>query len=152
YYGGGGYGYNPYYGYSDPYSGFMRGTADILSAAGSFAVRVNESRMIGEQVKQARIDTRRQSFRQWLYERAQPPTKQAARERIQRLERRRALTDPPPSEILAAIPLNILYKDLRDRVRAGAKGQPIVIDEGTLRQINVRAPATAGNVGVLKPL
>jgi len=130
----------------------MRGTADILSASGSFAVRVNESRMIGEQVKQARVDTRRKIFDQWLYERANTPTNQDLREEIQRRERRRALTDPPPSEILAAIPLNILYKDLRDRVRAGAKGQPIVIDEGTLRQINVRAPMTAGNVGVLKPL
>jgi len=143
-YGGYGYGY-------DPFSGFMRGAADILSSSGSFAVRVQESRMIGEQVKQARVDTRRKIFDEWLYERANTPTNQDERERIQRLERRRAMTDPPASEIMAAIPLNILYKDLRDKVRGGAKGQPVVIDEGTLRQINVKSPS-AGNVGVLKPL
>src|SRR5262249_22424356 len=39
----------------------------------------------------------------------------------------------------------------RDKVRSGAKGQPVVIDEGTLRQINVKSPS-AGNIGVLKPL
>jgi len=156
-YGGGGYGgypyggYNPYMPYVDPFSGFMRGTADIISAAGSYAVRVQESRMIGQQVAQARVDTRRKIYDQWLYERATMPTNQDERERYQRYELRRALTDPQPTEILSAIPINRIYKDLRDKVAAGAKGQAVVIDEGTLQKINVTAPG-AGNIGVLNPL
>lgn len=159
---GGTYYPSPYFPFMDPWGGFMRGSrgmddygfmrgaADIISASGSYAVRVQESRMIGQQVEQARIDTRRKIFDQWLYERANTPTNQDERERIQRLELRRALTDPPPSEIMNADPLNRILLELKGKNSLPRQGA--VIDESTLRQINVRPPKTAGNVGVLRPL
>lgn len=137
----------------DPFAGFMHGTAEVLYASGDFAVRVQESRLINQQVQQARVDTRRKIFDQWLYERANTPTNQDERERFQRIELRRALTNPSPTELLGATPLNRILDDLKPRVTAGATGPSIPISEDVLKQINLTAKGGgAGNIGALKPL
>ena len=60
---------SPYgYGGLGPYGsylgsgGFLSGTADVIGAQGEFLKQEQEAKLKGEQVKQAKVDTRRKSF------------------------------------------------------------------------------------------
>jgi hypothetical protein len=127
-------------------AGFLRGTADVMSASGSLAIRLEQSRLINQQVVAAKLENHRRLWDQWLYERYNMPTLQDERERAFALATRRALFDPPTTEILAATTLNQLLKSLKGRTN----GRPIPLDENVLKQINVVDP-NGGNLGVLKP-
>jgi hypothetical protein len=140
---GGGYGNPPY---SDPSAGYLRGTADVVNAGGSLAIRLEQSRLINQQVVAAKLENHRRIWDQWLYERYNMPTLQDERERTLALATRRALTEPPTTEILSATTLNQLLRSLKGKTN----GQPIPLDENVLKQINVTVPA-GGNLGVLKP-
>jgi hypothetical protein len=145
-----GYGYTNSSMYSyDPYGGTFRGNADIINAQGKFMVNREQSFGICEQTKQAKIDTRRRLFDEWLYERANTPSLEDLREQDLRMSRRRALNDPPFTEILAATSLNTLLDHLKMAQGGGARGANVALDEDTLRRINVTSGA-GGNIGLLK--
>ena len=142
-------GYSPYgYGY-DPYGGALRGVADIVGAQGRFAVSMEQSRMMREQRRQAEVDTRRKIFDEWQYERANTPTLEDIREQDKKLARRRALNDPPITEVLSGTALNTLLDHLKMLQGTGAKGPNVAIDEETLQHVNVTS-GSGGNVGILK--
>jgi hypothetical protein len=124
----------------------MEGTADIMSASGSLAVQLKQAELMNQQVVAAKIQNRRRIWDQWLYERYNMPTLQDERERTLALTTRRALTEPPTTEILTATTLNQLLRSLKGRTN----GRPIPLDESILKQINVIDPA-GGNLGALKP-
>jgi hypothetical protein len=139
--------YSPYY---DPYGGsVLRGYADILGAQGKFAVNVEQSKGMREQRRQAEIDTRRKLFEEWQYERANTPSLEDLREQDRKMARRRALNDPPVTEILSGTALNTLLDHLKIVQGMGARGQNIAIDDETLKKVNVTSGA-GGNVGLLK--
>jgi hypothetical protein len=157
-YGGGGYGgkggfaspyssgYPFYPGYLPDYNaGFIQGTADILSASGSLAIRQEQARLINQQVVAAKLENQRRLWDLWLYERYNMPTLQGERDRANQLATRRAL-DPDTTEILHATALNQLLKELKGK----PPGQPIPLNETILKQINF-IDAGGGNLGVLKP-
>jgi hypothetical protein len=139
--------YPYYYPYSDPNAGFMRGVADVMSSSGSLAIRLEQARLIDQQVVSAKLENHRRLWDQWLYERYNMPTLQDERERWNALATRRALTDPPVTEILQATTLNQLLKSLKGKTNGG---RPIPLDENVLKYINVVDP-NGGNLGVLKP-
>jgi hypothetical protein len=150
----GGYGggfFNPGYPEEYPWSQegpaeYLQGVAGVMSASGDLAVQLQQAELINQEVVSAKIENRRRIWDQWLYERYNLPTLQDDRERASALATRRALTDPPTTEILTATTLNQLLRSLKGK----SKGQPIPIDEGVLRQINVIDPS-GGNLGALKP-
>jgi hypothetical protein len=146
--------YNPYYNsyvpYWDPYSGFLRGTAEIIAAEGRFRVNNEQSKLMHEQVRQARIDTRRRVFDEWLYERATLPRVRAEeRERLAEYELRYHLSSPAATDIYSATSLNTILDKLQKMQGEGLKGPTIPLDEDLLKQINVTTGA-GGNVGLLK--
>src|SRR5437899_2044969 len=62
------YGYGPYEGATaDPYGGYLRGAADIIGAQGRMLVTQQQSMLTAERVSQARLETRRREFDEWLY-------------------------------------------------------------------------------------
>src|SRR5262249_17054023 len=69
----------------------------------------------------------------------------------QRYELRIAMNNPPVNEVLSAESLNTIYKELRNKMAAGAKGQPIPLDPAILKQINLTSNS-GGNIGVMKNL
>jgi hypothetical protein len=146
-YGGGGY-YPPFYPYYAPdyNAGYLRGTADVLSAGGSLAVRLEQARLVNQQVVAAKLENHKRLWDQWLYERSNMPTLQDERERWNQLATRRALTDPPATEILQATTLNQLLRNLKGKTN----GRPVPLDENVVRKINVIDP-NGGNLGALKP-
>jgi RNA polymerase sigma factor (sigma-70 family) len=144
----GGSAYGSYY--EDPYSGYLRGNADVMGATGRFLMNQQEARHTAEQVRQARIDTRRKLFDEYLYERTNTPTLEDERERSQALEVRRSLSDPPVTEIWSAKALNDLLRDAQKLQAQGSNGPRVALDAGVLERINVVAGGRAGNVGLLK--
>src|SRR5262249_14900544 len=114
-------GYDPYYNpYNSPYSGYyhpyminvnpvgdnLRGAAAAMDAYGRNLIMTQDARVRFEQWQQARIQTRRAIFDEWLYEQANRPSVQDVREAQQRLDLRRALNNPPVGEVLSAGALN----------------------------------------------
>jgi hypothetical protein len=100
----------PWAGYfSDPYG--LHGAADVIRAQGQLMKDQQDAYLKREQVRQARIDTHRKQLEQWLWERDHLPTVEDERERFREEQHRRALHDPPPTEIWTAISLNELLND-----------------------------------------
>jgi hypothetical protein len=147
-YGGGGGYYPPYYSpwAPDYNAGFLRGTADILSAGGSLLIRQQQASLINQQVEAARLENHKRLWDQWLYERYNMPTLEDERKRWEKVDTERALNNPSTTEILQATTLNRLLNSLKGKTN----GRPIPVDESVLKYINVVDP-NGGNLGVLKP-
>src|SRR5205085_5189876 len=70
---------NPY----DPFSGYLRGSADVINAQGKFMVNQQQAFIMNEQYRQERLKSRRAAFEEYLYEREHTPTAQDDYERLQ---------------------------------------------------------------------
>jgi hypothetical protein len=134
------------YGYYDPYS-----PSTQLDAGGRYLVNVERSRLTREQVRQAKVDTRRRAFDEYLFERKNAPTWEDNRERLLDLSRRHALNEPPVTEIWSGRALNELLADVQ-LLQAGKRGDtaPIAVDESLMKRVNVTAGMEHGNIGLLK--
>lgn len=142
--------YSPPYAYSypDPYGGYLRGGADVINAQGRFMVNNQQALLLHESVRQARMESRRRIFDEWLYERANRPTLEDDRERDMREQVRRSRNDPPLTEIWSADALNSLLRDIQKLDAKGEKGRDVMLDEDILKRVNVTKGK--GNVGILK--
>jgi hypothetical protein len=147
----GAYGGSAYGSYSqDPYSGYLRGNAELITATGGFLKSYQDADRTREQVRQARIDTRRKVFDEYLYERTNAPTLEDERERRQALEVRRSLNQPPVTEIWSAKALNDLLRHAQQLQAGSAVRPPVPLDADLLKRVNVVAGRRAGNAGLLK--
>jgi hypothetical protein len=144
-----GSGYWPTWWDSNAIGETLRGTAAVINAEGTYLMQVQDSRIRYEQWQQARLDTRRKSIEEFLYERAITPTGEDLREQTQRYELRIAMNSPPVNEVLSGESLNTIYKDLKLKLASGAKGQPMPLDPAILKQINLTSNS-GGNMGVMK--
>jgi hypothetical protein len=142
-YAGGSYGSSYYY---DPNADFLSSTAGVLSAGGSLQVRLEQARLIDQQVASAKLDNHRRLWDLWLYERYNLPTLADERKRWEKVDTERALNNPSTTEILQATTLNRLLASLKGKTN----GRPVPLDENVLKQINVVDP-NGGNLGALKP-
>src|SRR5262249_32515590 len=141
------YGY-PWYSYPDPYRGYLSGAADVINAQGRFAVSQQEALYKREQVRQARMDTRRKIWEQWLWERQHRPTLNDELRRLEEAEAERARNFAPMPEIWSGKALNDLLRDLQ-KLQAKGPLPSVSLDQDTLDQINVTT-GTGGNAGLLK--
>jgi hypothetical protein len=133
---------------SDPYG--LHGAADVIRAQGQFAKDQQQAILIRESIVSARLDNRRKKQEQWLWERANLPTLQDERERTQRIETRRALTDPPITEIWSAKSLNDLLLELQKVYAPEGGAGNVPINPEHLARINVTSGRSGGNLGVLR--
>src|SRR5262249_59456939 len=108
-------GSSPYQSAADPFGGYLSGGADVINSQASFIVKQQEATLIAEYGRQARLETRRRQFDQWLYERDHRPTLEDERETSQQRELRRSQNDPPLTEIWSGKSLNTLLVDLQKR-------------------------------------
>jgi hypothetical protein len=143
-------GWNPYMPYWDPYSGILRGTADVINASGQYQQQVQSARILNEQVFSAQIDNRRRLIELIRWERATTPTPEDMRVREMEAYLSRSRRNPPMVEILNGDSLNALYNNMAKQQGAGLKGPRVDLDEDTLKRINVAPPLSNGNIGLLK--
>jgi hypothetical protein len=143
----------PYGWWGDPYGGYLRGVADIVNAQGRFAIAQQQAVLVREQIREARLVNRRRAFDEFLYERDRMPTLQDDRERTQAQELRRAMYDPPMTEIWSGKALNDLLNDLQRQLAKGTmstfRGPREQLDQDALARINVTS-SRGGNIGLLK--
>jgi hypothetical protein len=146
---GGSSSYSPYNYNSDPYAGYLRGSADVLKAQGQFVVDVQQSKQKKEQAEQAKIDTRRKLFDEILYERMHTLSFAERQEKIAALRLRRSQSTASVTEVRSGQALNILLKDLKKLHGRRSHGPQIDLDPKILKQINV-VGAGRGNIGLLR--
>jgi hypothetical protein len=149
---------NPYYpaGYG---SGFgpgnvLNGQANVISASGDLFVKQEQSRITREQANQAKIDTKRKTFDEMMYEKANTPTFTEDQEKVDMMIVRRILNKPLEAEVTSGQAQNILLPYLDKLLRVGAQGPPVPLDQAMLKQINVTSGGSGGgnigNIGLLK--
>jgi hypothetical protein len=142
---------NPYaIQYNGPVGGYLSGASDVIGAQGQMMKDQQQAFLQREQVRQAKIDTRRKNFDETNYERANTPTLDEEREfnRIQNVKRSK--NDPPVTEIWSGTALNSLLTNLQI---LHIQGPTVPLDPDTLQQINFSTGASAsgsGSIGLFK--
>jgi hypothetical protein len=141
---------SPYWGYSyNPYAGYLQGAAAVTQANGDYLIKTQEAALLREKVRQTRLETRRLQLEHWEWEREfRFNANKRERERIHQLEMERARELPPLTEILAAIPLNKLYDELR-KLPELPDAASMKVDPEWLAHIHTTVDGR-GNMGLLK--
>jgi len=144
------YPYNPYYPYSGYGNTYWTGSGGLLAANGQMMVDQQQAFAMREQVRQARIDTRKRGFDEYLYERDARPTTEDDRERDRIENLRRSRNDPPVSEIWSGKALNDLLLPIQQNLAQGRPGPRVPLTQDVLSHINVAATAGRGSIGLLR--
>jgi hypothetical protein len=134
-----------------PGGAFLSGAADVISSQGQLVNDLENAKITREQRNQMRIDTRRRTFDENMYERKHRPTVEDERERARQLRLRRARNDPPLNEIWSGKALNDLLDGIQKMLTQGIPGPNIPLDPEILSRINVTSGTTPeGSLGLLR--
>ena len=134
----------------DPYGGYLRGAASVITGQGKFITQFQQAKLSKEQAEQAKIETRRKLFDEIMYERAQTPSFTKQQEKLAALRLRRSQNTPSITEIWSGHALNILLKDLKALHAKKPSGPEIELSNDTLKQINIVDAKGKGNIGLLR--
>ena len=137
----------PYTNYGEA-GGFLIGASSVIDSSGKLMLSTQQARLMNEQVKREKLNTRRALIEEWLWERNNLPTLQDELERIQKLSLRRMQNDPPLTEITAGQALNELLTDIQRKF--SVQGPEITLNEEMLRKVNVTPAGKGANLGALK--
>jgi hypothetical protein len=146
---GSGMPYNPYISGADPYGGYLNGAANMTMAQGQYMIDSQKAYLMKEQVRGAQMDNRRRAYDEWLYERANTPSLNDERERIQKEDTRRAKNRPPATEIWSGTSLNQLLDDIQQLQAKGVHGPTVLTPTTTIKGVNVTVTGQ-GNAAMLK--
>jgi hypothetical protein len=143
---------NPYgYGFNyDPYGGYLQGAASVIGSLGHYYVQSQQANLLKEQVRAAQMENRRRLFDEWLYERANTPTRQDELERTFKEDLRYTRFNPDKNEIWSGRALNVVLDDLKRIDRSRASGGNATVEENILKKINLTSGKGNANLGVLK--
>lgn len=144
------YATNPYVQYNGPVGGALSGSADVINAQGQFMMSQQQAYLQREQVRQAKIDSRRKNFDEDLYERAKAPTVEDERERARLENLRRSRNDPPVTEIWSGKALNDLLLAIQQQFSRKIQGPNVPLEEFVVKHINVSGSQTGGSLGLLR--
>jgi hypothetical protein len=112
---------------------------------------IQEAALLKERVRKEKEENRRRAFDNGLWMRDHQPSAEDDRQKELRDQLRRSL-DPPASEIVSGLALNILLNDLATKVSKNGDVEETIIplDSDSLRHLNVVPSRGSGNPGVLK--
>jgi hypothetical protein len=134
-----------------PVGGYLRGTADVITATGNYQISRQQARLMNEQNRQSQLETRRQIFDQMRYEQAMTPTLEDLREKERQQQLRRSRNDPPLSEITSANALNQLFTNIqRVRTEFAVRGPFVPIAPEVVRRINLTDGTIRGSASLFK--
>ena len=144
---------SPYWGYSYyPYGGtLLHGVASIIEAKGDYLIKTQQAALLREQVRREKLVTRRLQLEHWEWERDfKAGALNRERKRVYEAELERARYDPPRSEILAAVSLNNLLKELKKLQQLPeAKNGSATVEGEWLDHIHTTVEGRS-NMGLLK--
>jgi hypothetical protein len=136
--------------YNGPVGGALSGASDVINAQGQFMVQNQQALQMREGVLQSRQDTRRKTLDEYLYERANTPTKEDDAERYRTEILRASRDNPSPTEIWSGKAPNRLLQAIQRQIAQGMQGPNIPLDADTVAHINVTTGAGGGNYAMLK--
>jgi hypothetical protein len=139
--------YGSYYG---PYGGYLAGAANVISSQGQMQVDQQQAVQMLEQTKSMRLDNRRKSVQEYLYERNVMPTAEDERERMRIEQIRHSRNDAAPTEIWSGKALNNLLQAIAQQDAKQIKGPMIPLEESTITHINFTTGASSGSLGLLR--
>jgi hypothetical protein len=146
YYPRGGYGYG--YGWGGPGS-VQAGQAQILDSIGNLAINQEKSRLEAEKVARSKLETRKATLNEMLYEKAMTPTYGEERAIDENRKVERMLTTPTSMEICEGKTLNQFLPLLEQMTSRGVMGPPIPLDPYALSKINVKTGGNGPNLSLL---
>jgi hypothetical protein len=141
---------NPYATYNGPVGGYLSGGADVINAQGNFMMSTQQAYLQREQVRQAKIDSRRKAFDENLYERDKAPTLEDDRERARIENLRRSRNNPPVTEIWSGKALNDLLLAIQQQFDRKIEGPRVPLEESVVKHINVSGSRAGGSLGLLR--
>jgi hypothetical protein len=144
--GNGGYG-SSYY--ETPEGAYLRGTAELANSQGKWMASLQRASLSKEQTSQARIETRRKKFDEYVYERSRTPTFEANREASSSQRLMQSLSHPAEGDILSGQALNDILADVAKTDEGAARGPVATLDNDLLQHINVTS-GKGGSAGLLK--
>jgi hypothetical protein len=137
--------------YNGPVGGYLSGGADVINAQGQFMTSTQQAYLQREQVRQAKIDSRRKAFDENLYERDKAPTLEDDRERARMENLRRSRNNPPVTEIWSGKALNDLLLAIQHQFDRKIEGPRVPLEESVVKHINVSGSRQGGSLGLLLP-
>jgi hypothetical protein len=141
---------NAWAGYGQAMGETLNGSANVIAADGQWRIADQQAKLVGQEVKSAKIDNQRKALDEWLYERDATPTLQDERERDQWEQLRRSRNNPPITEIWSAKALNDLLDSVRKSYSPVQPGPMVPIPPNTLNRINFTSGTTYRGTGLLK--
>jgi hypothetical protein len=134
---------SPYWGYVySPYG-------DAVRAQGDFLIKKEQAALLREDVRRAKLVTRRQELEHWEWERDfQINAANRGVETVRKAQVERSRNFPPVTEIVAGISLNYLFDELVKQPELPSAGST-PIEPGCLAHVHVTIDGR-GNAGLLK--
>ncbi|HEX3314192.1 MAG TPA: hypothetical protein VHR72_04830 [Gemmataceae bacterium] len=148
------YPYNPYYpggyGYGWGAGAALQGQAEVLKAVGTLAIDQEKSRIEREKANRAKLETRKATLNEMLYEKSMTPTygEEAALDENKKVQR--MMTTPVPGEISSGKTLNQFLPFLQRIMSQGIQGPPVPLDPYALSRINVTMGGNGPNLSLLR--
>lgn len=141
-----GFGYPAYYG---RYGGALMGASQVMQAANQGTLTNEQARSDRQKYYQEKLKTKRMTFDEMQYEKANTPSYTEEQEKLNSKKLRRMMGQPNPYELTRGDTLNAMLDPLRTLSAAGGQGPPQPLNPTILRQINV-TPVSGAGVGVLR--
>ncbi len=121
-----------------------------MSAQGQLEINQEQVRVEREKANQAKVVTKRKTFDEMMYEKANTPTFTEVQSQTDMMIVRRMMSHPEPAEVISGKSQNVLLPYLDKLLRVGVQGPVISLDPTMLKSINVTAGPNAYNIGILK--
>jgi hypothetical protein len=134
----------------DPNAGYLSGGADVINVQTPFVIGKKQDDVMGEQLRQTKIDARRRNVDEYLYERNVPRAPEDERERLRVEKVRRTRNGPPAPEIWSAKALNQLLLSIQQQHALKVLGPDVPITQEVLRHVNLTGGSASGNIAVLR--
>ena len=131
-------------GWVDPNYGFLSGAAQVMGAYGQNLIARQQANLTREQVRQARLENRRQTFDLLRYEQENRPTAEEIRARQWQAELDRVRHNPSSVEVRSGDALNTLLSSIQKSRRQFATGPTVLIDPAILSRISVTDGSSFG--------
>ena len=149
------YPYNPYYpgggyGYGWGPGSTLEGQAQVIRAVGDLTIKQEQARILREKADRAKLETRKATLNEMLYEKAMTPTYGEEKALDENRKVQRMMTTPQPLEIASGKTLNQFLPFLQRISSQGIQGPPIPLDPYALSRINVTLSTGGPNLSLLR--
>jgi hypothetical protein len=142
-------GYGNGYGESTE-GGYLRGAAQLVESQGKYLGSLQQASLIKEQVRQAKIDTRRKQFDEFVREQSRTLTFEDQRQAADKERVMHSLNNPTEGEILSGQALNDILREISKADDKTFRGPAPVLDADLMKCVNLTSGKGGLDAALLK--